>query len=125
VVAASGTLASLRTGEDVVVVDVIGDPSSLVAALGPLGTALEVAASRVTVALPGDPTAIDTTYDAIRDAAVATGTPLRRLQRRIATLEEVFLAASAGSADPAAPTADGATDRDAPVRVPAPPGARR
>ena len=128
VVAASGTLASLRTGEDVVVVDVIGDPSSLVAELGHVGSSLEVVGSRVTVALPADPAAVDTTYDAIRDAVVATATPLRRLQRRIATLEEVFLAASAGSADPVSRSGDSATvaaDRATPVPVPAPPGAAR
>jgi ABC-2 type transport system ATP-binding protein len=95
VVAASGSLASLRTGEDVVVVDVVGDPAPLADGLRRAGATVEVAGSRITVAVPGDPAAVDAAYDAIRDAAVATGTPLRRLQRRIATLEEVFLAASA------------------------------
>ena len=107
VVAASGTLESLRTGEDVVVVDVVGDPGPLAGALRS-HAALEVVGSRVTVALPADHTAIGDAYDAIRDAAVAAATPLRRLQRRRATLEEVFLAASTGGTA-ALPGADPAT----------------
>ena len=96
VVAAAGTLASLRSGEDVVVVEVVGDPAALVGALQGAGARLEVAGSRVTVSLPGDAAGIAAAYDRLRDAAVSTATPLRRLQRRTASLEEVFLAAGTG-----------------------------
>ena len=122
VVAASGTLESLRTGEDVVVVDVVGDPGPLAGALRS-HAALEVVGSRVTVALPADHTAIGDAYDAIRDAAVAAATPLRRLQRRRATLEEVFLAASTGGAV-TPPAADPATGHPA-AAAPTPAGERR
>ena len=107
VVAAAGTLDSLRSGEDVVVVEVIGDPAPLVAALRAAGSPLDVAGSRVTVQLPDDPAGIAGAYDLLRDAAVSTATPLRRLQRRTASLEEVFLAAGAR----ARPEADTAPDR--------------
>jgi ABC-2 type transport system ATP-binding protein len=95
VVAAAGTLDALRSGEDVVVVEVVGDPAPLVAALRAGGSPLEVDGSRVTVPLPDDPAAIAGAYDLLRDAAVSTATALRRLQRRTASLEEVFLAAGA------------------------------
>jgi hypothetical protein len=73
VVAAAGTLDSLRSGEDVVVVEVIGDPAPLVAALRAAGSPLDVAGSRVTVQLPEDPVGIAGAYDLLRDAAVSTG----------------------------------------------------
>ena len=109
VVAAAGTLDSLRSGEDVVVVEVIGDPAPLVAALRAAGSPLDVAGSRVTVQLPEDPVGIAGAYDLLRDAAVSSATALRRLQRRTASLEEVFLAAGAR----ARPVADTAPDRQA------------
>ena len=100
VVAASGSLESLRRGEEVVVVEVVGDPGPLVDVLAAAGAPLEVVGSRITVSLPTDPAFVSAAYDVIRDAAVSTATPLRRLQRRTASLEEVFLAADTNAGDP-------------------------
>ena len=105
VVAAAGTLDALRRGDDVVVVDVVGDPAGLAEVLRGAGAPIDVTGSRITVSLPADPARVAMAYDVLRDAAVSTGTPLRRLQRRTASLEEVFLAA--GSHTPqAAPHPD-------------------
>ena len=98
VVAAMGGLAELRTGEDVLLVDVSGSPGDLAAALARAGTSAEVAGSRITVPLAADAGSDDAVYDAVRDAAVATATSLRRLRRQRASLEDVFLSA-AGAGD--------------------------
>jgi ABC-2 type transport system ATP-binding protein len=96
-VAASGPLDEVRTGGREVAVDVVGDPAPLARSLQGHGLAVEVAGSRLTVALADDGGDAGDVYDAIRDGAAGTATSLRRVQRRTATLEEVYLAAGAGA----------------------------
>ncbi len=98
VVASAGRLEDLRTGEDAIVVDVRGDPAPLVSALQRRDLDLEVSGTRLVLALPADPREADAVYDHVRDACVETGTALGRLQRRGASLQEVFLAAGSAPA---------------------------
>jgi ABC-2 type transport system ATP-binding protein len=87
-VAASGRLADLRTGDDQLVVEVDGDAGPLAAALAAAGLAAEThGPTTLGVTVDGDEV-----YDAVRDAVVRAGVGLRRLERRRATLEELFLA---------------------------------
>ena len=88
-VVAAGSLDSLRTGEAGLVVEVDGDAGAMAERLRSLGFAVELDGSRLVVDGPEDLAA-----DAVRDAAVALGLGLRRVQRRMATLEDVFLAAA-------------------------------
>lgn len=84
----AGTLEEVRgvaAGE--VVVEVAGDPGPLAAALRAVGLAVrEEPPSRLLV------TGEDEALDAIRDALADTGVPLRRLEHRSRSLEDVYLA---------------------------------
>jgi ABC-2 type transport system ATP-binding protein len=86
-VAAAGSLASLRTGDSGLVVDVDGDADALASRLRAHGLTATVEAQRLVVDGAGDLAA-----DAVRDGAAALGLGLRRVQRRATTLEDVFLA---------------------------------
>jgi ABC-2 type transport system ATP-binding protein len=85
-VVGSGTLADLQASSTGgVVVDVVGDPTALVGVLERAGHAVEVAAGRLFVA------GGEETFDVVRDALADHGPPVRRLEPRRRTLEEVFL----------------------------------
>jgi ABC-2 type transport system ATP-binding protein len=88
-VVASGELDALRTGERGLVVDVDGDAAAMAARLRTGGLVVSVDGARLMI--EGDEALA---ADAVRDAAVALGVGLRRVQRRMATLEDVFLAAA-------------------------------
>jgi ABC-2 type transport system ATP-binding protein len=87
VVAASGSLDSLRTGEAGLIVDVDGDAEALAARLRALGLTVSIDAQRLQIE-----GATELAADAVRDGAIALGLGLRRVQHRSATLEDVFLA---------------------------------
>ena len=91
----SGRLADLRQGAaPEVVVDLDGpaaEAAGLVAELARRGGTARADGSRVVVA--GDSGAV---FDLVRDALADLGLGVRRLQRRTATLEDVFLAEAAG-----------------------------
>jgi ABC-2 type transport system ATP-binding protein len=93
VVVAGGSLAELRGGGDELLVDVDGGAEwsdRLVDDLSAAGVrARSIGPGRVLVALP-DPDV----YDTVRDALAASGTSVRRLQARTASLEEVYLEAA-------------------------------
>ena len=93
-VVAAGDLESLRRGEAGLVVDVDGDADALAARVR--------AATGMTVVVDGSRLVIEgdegRAADAVRDAAVALDVGLRRVQRRMATVEDVFLAAETVSA---------------------------
>jgi ABC-2 type transport system ATP-binding protein len=88
-VVAAGGLDSLRSGEVGLVVDVDGDADAMATRLRSLGFTVDVDGSRLVI-----DGAEDVAADAVRDAAVALSIGLRRVQRRMATLEDVFLAAA-------------------------------
>jgi len=96
VVVAGGALADLRGAGDELVVEVDGGAEAadtLIAQLRGAGvTAATPAPGRVIVAI-----AQPVVYDVVRDALAATGTGVRRLQARTASLEEVFLDAAGRS----------------------------
>ena len=74
------------------VVEVDGGPSAVGAVqvrLTELGVAVSVEDGRLVVVL-----ASDEVFDRVRDALADTGVPVRRLQRRTRSLEEVYLGAS-------------------------------
>src|SRR5688572_27740415 len=77
VVAAAGSLDSLRTGDTGLVVDIDGDAEALAGRLRSHGLTVLVDAQRLVVDGAGDLAA-----DAVRDGAVALGLGLRRVQRR-------------------------------------------
>jgi hypothetical protein len=112
VVAASGTLASLRTGEDVVVWTSSATPRRFVAALGRLGTALEVAAAGSSRRPPRHPAHRSRTTTPFRTrrwrpAPRRAGCSARsRRSWRSSCRQRRGAARRSG-------TADGATDRDA------------
>lgn len=87
-VVVSGGLDELRRGEAGLVVDLDEDPAGVVARLEASGLVVAVDGRRLVI--EGDE---GVAADAVRDACVALGVGLRRLQRRMATLEDVFLAA--------------------------------
>jgi ABC-2 type transport system ATP-binding protein len=87
VVAASGSLDALRTGDAGLVVDVDGDAEALATRLRALDLTVAVDGQRLQIEGTTDLAA-----DAVRDGAIALGLGLRRVQRRAATLEDVFLA---------------------------------
>jgi ABC-2 type transport system ATP-binding protein len=92
-VVASGSLADLRgadAGELVVQLD--GPGEALVARLHEQGIAAVADGERVAVALEAD-----MVYDAVRDALADLGLGVRRMEPRISSLEDVFLAAGAGA----------------------------
>jgi ABC-2 type transport system ATP-binding protein len=85
-VVVSGGLDELRAGEAGLIVDLDGDPAGVVERLA--GFTVAVDGRRLVI--EGDE---GLAADAVRDACVALGVGIRRLQRRMATLEDVFLAA--------------------------------
>ncbi|MCU1375817.1 MAG: transporter ATP-binding protein [Actinomycetia bacterium] len=87
-VVAEGTLDELRTGDGGLVVDIDGDAGPLAFRLRAGGLAVEQEGSRLVVE-----GAEDVAADAVRDAAAHLDVGLRRVQRKTATLEDVFLAA--------------------------------
>jgi ABC-2 type transport system ATP-binding protein len=92
-VVASGGLAELR-GSDAaeLVIDLDGPAPPLVARLHAEGVAAVADGERVVVALEGD-----VVYDTVRDALADLGLGVRRMQRRTASLEDVFLAVGAAA----------------------------
>jgi len=68
---------------------------TLVATLTERGVAAAVDGRTIVVALEGD-----VVFDLVRDAIADLGLPVRRLERRTASLEDVFLA-GAGAGEPA------------------------
>ncbi|GAC1518171.1 MAG: ABC transporter ATP-binding protein [Acidimicrobiales bacterium] len=95
VVVADGRLADLRTGGDELVVVVDGgsdDVAALVAALDVAGVAAVAHDRTVVVALERP-----VVYDLVRDVIADAGVGIRRLQPRVASLEDVFLGAAAAS----------------------------
>ena len=87
-VVTSGSLDELRHGDGGLVVVVDGDPSSLAYRLRGAGLHVEEDGNRLVV--EGDP---EIAADAVRDFAAQLDVGLRRVQRKTATLEDVFLAA--------------------------------
>jgi len=91
-VVASGSLDGLRTGGAGLVVEVDGRAELLAGRLRARGLDVDVDGLRLVVGGPPDSGA-----DAVRDAAADLRVGLRRVQGRAATLEDVFLAAGAGT----------------------------
>ncbi|MEA3019964.1 MAG: type transport system ATP-binding protein, partial [Actinomycetota bacterium] len=87
-VVASGSLDELRGGGGAYVVEADDRIDELAGALRAQALGVEVSGLKLVVT--GDEDAV---VDAVRDACVLLGVGLRRLQRRTATLEDVFLAA--------------------------------
>ena len=84
----SGRLDELRGVDRAeLLVEVGGGSDDLVAALAERGVAAVVDGALVVVALEGD-----VVYDVVRDTLADLGLAVRRLQRRTASLEDVFLA---------------------------------
>jgi ABC-2 type transport system ATP-binding protein len=100
-VQASGRLDDLRTADHLLLVEVDGDPAALAAALSAQGLVVE-ATGPTTLAVTVDEG--DAVYDTVRDVVAATGLGLRRLERRRASLEDLFLAGT--TAAPRPPTAE-------------------
>jgi ABC-2 type transport system ATP-binding protein len=85
-VVGSGTLADLQASSTGgVVVDVVGDPVALIDDLRQRGHVVEVNGDRLFV--PGH----DAVFDVVRDALARHDLPVRRLEPRRRSLEEVFL----------------------------------
>lgn len=94
VVVADGRLDDLRTGGDELAVEVDGDhamASALADRLSAAGVAAHATLRTVVVAIER-PIVLDLVRDVIADAGIG----IRRLQPRVATLEDVFLSAAAG-----------------------------
>jgi ABC-2 type transport system ATP-binding protein len=87
-VVAQGDLNVLRRGDSGLVVDLDADGAPMAERLRAGGLAVEQDGAHLVIQGPEALVA-----DAVRDAAVALDVGLRRLQRRTATLEDVFLAA--------------------------------
>lgn len=89
-VVASGALTDLR-GDDVgeLVIHLDGPGDKLAAALSKKKIPAVSDGERVVVKLALDDDAV---YDAVRDAIVELGVGLRRMERRVSSLEDVFLA---------------------------------
>ena len=85
-VVAAGPLAALRSGDEALVVEVDGGADELAARLTADGLHVEADGRRLVVTGPADASS-----DAVRDAVVSLGLGLRRVQRRTASLEDVFL----------------------------------
>ncbi|MDZ4828560.1 MAG: ABC transporter ATP-binding protein [Actinomycetota bacterium] len=98
-VVASGRLVDLRTGDDSLVVEVDGDAAPIVAALTAAGIVVEADGTSAFVAPVDDDGRV---FDEVRDAVVAAGVGLRRMQRRTASLEDLFLAGVATATPEAA-----------------------
>jgi len=87
-VVAAGPLDELRQGDAGLVVDLDGDVEAVAARVRAAGLEVAVDGPRLTVV--GDDALA---ADAVRDAVAAESAGIRRLARRTATLEDVFLAA--------------------------------
>jgi len=87
-VVTSGRLDELRGGGGAFIVEPDGDVEALAARLRAAGLEVEVVGLRL--AVTGEELAV---VDAVRDACAELAIGIRRLQRRTATLEDVFLAA--------------------------------
>jgi ABC-2 type transport system ATP-binding protein len=87
-VVAQGDLDVLRRGDSGLVVDLDADGGPMAERLRAGGLAVEQDGAHLVIQGPEE-----TVADAVRDAAVALDVGLRRLQRRTATLKDVFLAA--------------------------------
>jgi ABC-2 type transport system ATP-binding protein len=95
-VVSSGRIAELRTGDDRLAVEIDGDTRAIAAALEGDGFAVEVADDgALLLVVDGE----ERVFDALRDAIAARGAGLVRLQRRTATLEDLFLAGIARADD--------------------------
>lgn len=88
-VVANGSIEELRGVGNGITVEVDGDPRALAAALSQHGLTATVDGSRVIVET-GD----DRTLDLVRDCIAELGLPLRKLQPRRLSLEDVFLGLS-------------------------------
>jgi ABC-2 type transport system ATP-binding protein len=99
-VVAEGSLASLTTTTGTVSVRTRGAGGSLAQWLQERGYTVNLAHNgyEFEVGYRGDEV-----YDAIRDAAVATQTPIMYLKRRSLTLEDIYLAGESGAAVSAPP----------------------
>ncbi len=95
-VVASGRLADLRTGDDSLVVEVDGDAAPIIAALTAAEIVVEADGTNAFVAPVDDDGRV---FDEVRDAVAAAGVGLRRMQRRTASLEDLFLAGVATAAE--------------------------
>ncbi|MCU1484535.1 MAG: transporter ATP-binding protein [Actinomycetia bacterium] len=93
-VVTQGRLDDLRSGDGGLEVVVDGDARPLASRLRAAGLSVEQDASRLLV--EGDP---DLAADAVRDQAADLDLGLRRVRRRKATLEDVFLAAQLNDLD--------------------------
>ena len=89
-VAAAGSLDELRGGGGAFVVEPDDRVDELAAALRGKGLDVEISGLRLLVT--GDEDAV---VDAVRDSCASMAIGIRRLQRRTATLEDVFLAGTA------------------------------
>lgn len=92
-VLAAGPLAELKRGASGVVVELDSAVDVVAAALAGRGWAVERDGTRLVITTPPDGEAA--ALDAVRDAVADAGGSLRRLQPRRASLEEVFLGATA------------------------------
>ena len=98
IVAAAGTLDSLRGPGEGVAVEFDGDQALVDATLTTIyNTGAHIVPEGRGFVITGD----DQLFRTVRDAVAASGIGLRRLGRRTVSLEEVFLGVGAG-ADPAA-----------------------
>jgi len=88
-----GSLADLRGTEETLVVEVDGGEAGLAAALRGAGAGVVVDGRRLVV------TGGAGVLDVVRDTVAGQGVGLRRLQRRTASLEDVFLSVDAGAGD--------------------------
>jgi len=98
VVVVDGTLAELRGGGQELVVELDGKPEDadhLVARLRTAGVAAAVDAPRRVVVTLEDPEV----FDVVRDTIADCGLGVRRLQTRMASLEEVYLDAAGRAAE--------------------------
>ncbi len=91
---AAGRIDTLMRGGGDIVVRVDSDQSSLVAALIARGVAARVRERDIVIAPGGERDAI---YDAIRDAVVELGLPLRGLQAGERSLEDVYIQTVGGA----------------------------
>jgi ABC-2 type transport system ATP-binding protein len=101
-VQASGRLDDLRTADHLLLLELDGDPGPIAAALAAAGLVVEQTAA-TTLAVGVDEAG--TVYDIVRDAVADAGLGLRRLERRRASLEDLFLAGTAAAAAGVPPTA--------------------
>jgi ABC-2 type transport system ATP-binding protein len=101
-VQASGRLDDLRTADHLVLIEIDGDPGPVAAALSARGLVVEAAGpSALAVTVDGG----DRVYDTVRDVVAEADAGLRRLERRRASLEDLFLAGTAAAGTAAAATA--------------------